>query len=142
LMVAGFDRYFQIARCFRDEDLRADRQPEFTQIDIEASFVRQEDVQRYVEAILVALWTEAGESVTAPLPRLAYRDGMERYGIDKPDLRFGFEIVNLTGNIRGDAADFVRNGIADGARLRGILATGAGSASRKELDQFAAVAKS
>src|ERR1051325_10733934 len=85
LMVAGFDRYFQIARCFRDEDLRNDRQPEFTQIDLEASFVGVDDVIGYVEATLVALWEEAGHRVARPFPRLAWREAMERFGIDKPD---------------------------------------------------------
>jgi len=142
LMVAGFDRYFQIARCFRDEDLRADRQPEFTQIDVESSFVSQEDVQGYIESVLVALWDEAGEKVQAPFLRLGYREAMERFGIDKPDLRFGFEIADLTKSVKPDAADFVKTSLADGGRLRGILAAGAGSASRKELDAFAAAAKS
>jgi len=89
LMVAGFDRYFQLARCFRDEDLRADRQPEFTQIDLEASFVRQDDVMQVVEQVLVDLWAEAGHDVAAPFERLTHRDAMERFGIDKPDLRYG-----------------------------------------------------
>ena len=141
LMVAGFDRYFQIARCFRDEDLRADRQPEFTQSDIEASFVSQEDVQGYIEAVLVALWADAGQSVTAPFPRLGYRDAMERYGIDKPDLRFGLEIRDLSPLVGGDAAEFVRTALASGGRLRGILAPGAGTVSRKELDAWAAAVK-
>src|SRR6266516_2063574 len=95
-MVAGFDRYFQIARCFRDEDLRNDRQPEFTQIDLEASFVGVDDVIGYVEQVLVALWTEAGQAVARPFPRLTWRDAMERYGTDKPDLRFGFSIADWT----------------------------------------------
>jgi aspartyl-tRNA synthetase len=142
LMVAGFDRYFQIARCFRDEDLRADRQPEFTQIDIESSFVRQEDVQGYVEAVLVALWDEAGEQVAAPFQRLGYRDAIERFGIDKPDLRFGWEIQDLTRSVKSDAAEFVTAAIAGGGRVRGILAPGAGGASRKELDGLTAAAKS
>jgi aspartyl-tRNA synthetase len=141
LMVAGFDRYFQIARCFRDEDLRADRQPEFTQIDIESSFVSQEDVQGYIEAVLVALWDEAGERVKAPFPRLKYRDAMERYGIDKPDLRYGLEIGDLTGAVKTDAAGFLRTALAEGARLRGIVAPGAGVASRKELDALTTAAK-
>ncbi|HWA56655.1 MAG TPA: aspartate--tRNA ligase [Gemmatimonadales bacterium] len=142
LMVAGYDRYFQIARCFRDEDLRADRQPEFTQIDIESSFVSAQDVEGYIERILVALWDEAGHKVETPFPRLAWREAMERYGIDKPDLRYGFEIRDLTAHIGGDAADFVRTALAAGGRLRGILAPGAGHASRKEIDHLGALAKS
>src|SRR6059058_4813156 len=100
LMVAGFDRYFQIARCFRDEDLRNDRQPEFTQIDLEASFVGVEDVIGYVEQVLVALWSEAGQTVARPFPRLTWRDAMERYGTDKPDLRFGLAIADWTAQLK------------------------------------------
>jgi aspartyl-tRNA synthetase len=141
LMVAGFDRYFQIARCFRDEDLRADRQPEFTQIDIEASFVSAGDIQDYVERILRVLWDEAGETVRVPFPRLSWGEAMERFGTDKPDLRFGLEIRDLSASVGDDAAEFVRASLAAGGRLRGILAPGAGSASRKELDQLTAIAR-
>ncbi len=141
LMVAGFDRYFQIARCFRDEDLRADRQPEFTQIDLEASFVAQADVLPVVEQVLVDLWAEAGHSVAVPFERLTHRDAMERFGIDKPDLRFGFEIVDLTGSVADDAAPFVQEAIAKSGRMRGIVAPDAASVSRKELDAFGEAAK-
>jgi aspartyl-tRNA synthetase len=141
LMVAGFDRYFQIARCFRDEDLRADRQPEFTQIDIEASFVGQNDVMRFIELVLVALWDEAGESVASPFPRLSHREALERYGIDKPDLRFGLEITDLSPILGPDAAPFVTESIAGGGRLRGIVAPGAAALTRRDLDELAAVAK-
>ncbi len=140
LMVAGFDRYFQIARCFRDEDLRADRQPEFTQIDLEASFVSAQDVQAVVERVLLDLWRTGGADVTAPFPRLGWRDAMERYGIDKPDLRFGWEIRDLTALAGEDAAPFVRDAIAAGGRVRGIVAAGA-ALSRKELDALGAAAK-
>jgi aspartyl-tRNA synthetase len=141
LMVAGFDRYFQIARCFRDEDLRADRQPEFTQIDIEASFVGVEDIYAVIERVLVDQWDEAGESVSAPFPRIAYREAMERYGVDKPDLRFGFEIRDLTSLIGADAAPFVHEQLGAGGRVRGIVAPDAASTSRKELDALSAAAK-
>ncbi|HSA57982.1 MAG TPA: aspartate--tRNA ligase [Gemmatimonadaceae bacterium] len=141
LMVAGFDRYFQIARCFRDEDLRADRQPEFTQVDIEASFVTQDDVIRCLEAMLVALWDEAGQPVTAPFPRLAWREAMERYGVDKPDLRYAVEITDLSASLAEDAAPFVREAIDRGGRLRGLRMTDAADASRKEIDGMAAAAK-
>ena len=141
LMVAGYDRYFQIARCFRDEDLRADRQPEFTQIDIEASFVGPEDVQAVVEQVLVDLWAEAGQAITRPFRRLAYRDAMERYGVDKPDLRYGFEIRDLTPLVAADAAPFVRTAIDGGGRVRGIVAAGQADTSRKEIDALSAAAK-
>ncbi len=97
LMVSGMERYFQIARCYRDEDFRADRQPEFTQLDIEASFVDQDDVIALGEAIVTALWSElGGYAISTPIPRLTYADAMARYGSDKPDLRFGIELVELT----------------------------------------------
>lgn len=141
LMVAGYDRYFQIARCFRDEDLRADRQPEFTQIDVEASFVSAEDIQLVIERTLVDLWRVGGHEVVTPFPRLAWRDAMERYGIDKPDLRFGFEIRDLTPFVGEDAAPFVKDAVAAGGRVRGIVVPGGAEASRKELDAFTAAAK-
>jgi aspartyl-tRNA synthetase len=96
LMVAGFDRYFQIARCFRDEDLRADRQPEFTQIDVEASFITLEDVLGFGEGLVKTLWEEAGHVVETPLPRMRHADALERYGTDKPDLRYGLELFDAT----------------------------------------------
>jgi aspartyl-tRNA synthetase len=142
LMVAGYDRYFQIARCFRDEDLRADRQPEFTQIDIEASFVSADDVQRIVERVLVDLWRVGGVEIAAPFPRLSWRDAMERYGIDKPDLRYELEIRDLTPLAGEDAAPFVRDAIGAGGRLRGIVAPGAAGMSRKDIDALGVAAKS
>ncbi len=141
LMVAGFDRYFQIARCFRDEDLRADRQPEFTQIDIEASFVSAEDVQAVVERVLVELWAETGVSVPQPFPRLSHREAMERFGVDKPDLRYGIEIQDLTGRLGADAAPFVSDAIARGERIRGLIAPGAAGVSRKDIDALSAMGK-
>jgi aspartyl-tRNA synthetase len=142
LMVAGYDRYFQIARCFRDEDLRADRQPEFTQIDLEASFVAQDDVQQVVETVLVDLWAEAGEVIERPFTRLAWREAMERFGVDKPDLRYGLEIEDLSGRIGSDAAPFVTESLGAGGRLRGLRMAGAADASRKEIDALAALARS
>src|SRR4029453_6310505 len=96
LMVAGMERLYQIARCYRDEDFRADRQPEFTQLDIEMSFIDQDDVIELTEALINAIWCLIGAEVTTPLPRLSYADAMNRFGTDKPDLRFGQELVELT----------------------------------------------
>ena len=141
LMVAGYDRYFQLARCCRDEDLRADRQPEFTQIDIEASFVSADDVQGMVERVLVDLWEEAGHSVPRPFRRLAWREAVERFGVDKPDLRYGLELQDLTAQVGDDAAPFVHEAKASGGRLRGILVPRGGSLSRKDLDALAQLAK-
>ena len=142
LMVAGFDRYFQIARCFRDEDLRADRQPEFTQIDVEASFITLEDVLGFGEGMVRALWEEAGQRVELPLPRMRYRDAMERYGSDKPDLRYGLEIFDGTDVFRGTEFGVTRSAIAAGGRVRGIRVPGGGALSRKQVDEIEAAAKS
>jgi aspartyl-tRNA synthetase len=142
LMVSGFDRYFQIARCFRDEDLRFDRQPEFSQIDIEASFVTQEDVMGYVEHVLVALWDEAGHRVERPFKRLTWREAMERYGTDKPDLRFDFPIVDWTTQVQPLAVPFFQSATnGGGSRVRGIAVRGGGNLSRKDVDQLAETAK-
>jgi aspartyl-tRNA synthetase len=141
LMVAGFDRYFQIARCFRDEDLRADRQPEFTQIDLECSFVTQDDVQATIERLLLALWKEAGHEIPSPFPRLRWAEAMERFGIDKPDLRYGLELENWTAHVAVDAAAFVHDGIAAGGSLRGIRVPAGAALSRKDIDALAVVAK-
>jgi aspartyl-tRNA synthetase len=141
LMMAGMDRYFQIARCFRDEDLRADRQPEFTQLDVEASFVTQDDVLHAIEQVLVAIWDEGGVKVSAPFLRMPWREAMERFGVDKPDLRYALEIQDLTGHVGDDAAPFVRDAIAAGGRVRGLVVEGAADATRKELDALTAAAK-
>jgi aspartyl-tRNA synthetase len=141
LMVAGFDRYFQIARCFRDEDLRADRQPEFTQIDVEASFIGVEDVLGFGEGLVAALWAEAGQVIETPLPRMRHRDAMERYGTDKPDLRFGLEITDVTDGFRSAEFSITRNAIAAGGRVRGIRVPGGGTLTRKQVDEIEAAAK-
>ena len=141
LMVAGFDRYFQLARCFRDEDLRSDRQPEFTQIDIEASFVGPEDIYAVTEEVLVALWAEAGETVTAPFPRMPYREAMAKYGVDKPDLRFGLEIRDLTAAIGETSGDFLRAAVGRGERVRALVVPGGARLSRKDLDALTEDAK-
>jgi aspartyl-tRNA synthetase len=141
LMMAGMDRYFQIARCFRDEDLRADRQPEFSQLDVEASFVTQDDVLHFIEQVLVAIWDEGGVKIKAPFRRMAWRDAMDKYGIDKPDLRYSLEIQDLTKNVSDDAAPFVRDAIAAGGRLRGFLVPGPLELSRKAIDELTGLAK-
>ena len=142
LMVAGFDRYFQIARCFRDEDLRNDRQPDFTQIDLEASFVGMEDVLGYVEAVLVDLWEEgAGHRIARPFPRMTWREAMERYGTDKPDLRYDLPIVDWTALVTPLGVPFFQSALKDGARVRGLAVKGGGALSRKDVDQLADAAK-
>lgn len=141
LMVSGFDKYFQIARSFRDEDLRADRQPEFTQIDVEASFVGPEDIYRWVERLLVALWDEGGQTITAPFPRLSYHDAMARYGTDKPDLRYGLEITDVTARIGEGSGDFLRAAVARGDTIRVIVVEGGAGLSRKDFDQLTEDAK-
>ncbi len=140
LMVSGFDRYFQIARCFRDEDLRFDRQPEFSQIDIEASFVGQDDVTGVVETVLVALWDEAGQKIARPFPRLTWREAMERYGTDKPDLRYDYPISDWTAQVQPLAVPFFQSA-TNGSRVRGIAVRGGGTLSRKDVDQLAETAK-
>jgi aspartyl-tRNA synthetase len=145
LQVSGFERYVQICRCFRDEDLRADRQPEFTQIDIEMSFVRQEDVQGVIEPLMVKLAKVVGKEVAAPFPRLPYRDAMEWYGSDKPDLRCGLKIQDVTDLFTGSAFNLFR-AAADSQgqrRVRALFFPGeaAGSLSRKQLDAYQEQAK-
>ena len=141
LMVAGADRYFQIARCFRDEDLRADRQPEFTQIDIEASFVTPDDVYAAVETVLVALWREAGQEVARPFPHLTYAEAMERFGTDKPDVRYGYEIEDRTAALAGRGFRVFDQAREDGGRVRAIHVAGGASLSRKDLDLITEAAK-
>ena len=141
LMVAGFERYFQIARCFRDEDLRADRQPEFTQIDLEMSFVTPEDIYDLVEGLIVELAEAAGQPVRAPFPRLAWRDAMARYGTDKPDLRFGQPIVDLSETARGTPFVPFAEALAAGGAVRGFTVPGGAGYSRKRLDDLSAAAK-
>ncbi len=141
LMVAGFDRYFQIARCFRDEDLRADRQPEFTQIDVEASFVTQDDILALAERLVGAMWAEGGHSVEASFRRMTYADAMERYGIDRPDTRYGLEIFDASDVFRGTEFGITRAALEGGGRVRGIRIPGGASLSRKQVDELEAIAK-
>ena len=142
LMVSGFDRYFQIARCFRDEDLRQDRQPEFTQIDIEASFVAPDDIMRTSEGLVSALWTEAPAAAPLEFPRLTYADAMERFGSDRPDTRYALELFDATPVFRDADFAITRAAIDRGGRVRGLrVPGGAGSLSRKQQDEIEAEAK-
>jgi len=137
-MVAGFDRYIQLARCFRDEDSRADRQPEFTQIDLEMSFVDVEDVLEVGEGYIARIFKEAmGVDIPLPLPRLTYKDAMDRYGSDKPDTRFGMEIFDLSDEVRGSSFAVFKSALEGGGTVRGICAKNAVSKlSRKEIDKL------
>ena len=129
LQVAGMERYYQIARCYRDEDFRADRQPEFTQLDIEASFVEQEDIIALAEEILTALWKLIGYDITTPIPHITYHEAMEKYGSDKPDLRFGLELHNLT--------EFFANTpfrVFQSPYVGSVVYPGGGSLPRRQLD--------
>ena len=141
-MCCGFDRYFQIARCFRDEDLRADRQPEFTQIDIEASFIEREDILALAESLIGALWTEAGHSIPAHFDRMSYRDAMEVYGCDRPDLRYDLRLADYTAVFAGLDFAVTTTAIANGARVRGLIVPGGAAWSRKQVDELEALAKS
>jgi aspartyl-tRNA synthetase len=139
LMVAGFDKYFQIARCFRDEDPRADRQPEFTQLDLEMSFVRKEDIFEVVEPLIVKIVETLSDKkiLYKPFPRLAYQEAMDRYGTDKPDLRFGMEIFDVTDIAKSSEFQVFRSA----EQIRGIKAEGCASYSRSQIDDLTNLAK-
>ncbi|MEG1849300.1 MAG: aspartate--tRNA ligase [Oscillospiraceae bacterium] len=142
-MLAGFDRYMQIARCFRDEDLRADRQPEFTQIDLEMSFVDEIDVQTVNEGLMKEIFHEIlGRELALPLRRITYREAMERFGSDKPDTRFGLELVDLSDLLQATEFAVFKGALAGGGSVRAINVKGAASIlSRKEIDKLTDVAK-
>ena len=141
LMVSGFDRYFQIARCFRDEDLRSDRQPEFTQIDVEASFVGPEDIYAFTEGLLKALWAEGGEEIRTPFPRLTYAEAMERFGSDRPDMRYALEIFDASDVFRPSDFGITRAALEAGGRVRGIRVPGGAELSRKQVDGLEELAR-
>ena len=142
LMLSGYDRYFQIARCFRDEDLRADRQPEFTQIDTEMSFVDENDVMQMHEGFLKVLIKELfGKELSEPFIRMPYKEAMERFGSDKPDLRFGFELKDLSGYLAASEFKVFSGAIASGGSVRGINVKGGARFSRKEIDSLTEFAK-
>jgi len=141
LMVGGIDRYYQIAKCLRDEDLRGNRQPEHTQLDLEMSFASRDDLFGVLEGCMQAVWRAClGEELPVPFPRLNYDEAMRRYGSDKPDLRFGCEITELTPLFAHVPADFIHDGIAQGQQLHGVFIPGA-ALSRKLLDEWALEAK-
>jgi aspartyl-tRNA synthetase len=141
-MVSGFDRYFQIVRCFRDEDLRLDRQPEFTQIDLEMSFVTEEDVQTTVEGLLAALWKGIlGVDLPRPFPRLTYDDAMARYGSDKPDLRLDLELSELTEAARASGFQIFEKAVAAGGIVKGLRVPEGDRLSRSVLDGLTDFAK-
>lgn len=144
LMVAGVEKYFQVARCFRDEDLRADRQPEFTQLDLEMSFIEEEDILALMEELFTAL-VEAIKPdmrIIKPFPRLRYADVMERYGRDKPDLRFGLEIGDLTDIAAQSSFSIFRSAIAQGGKVKGMCAPGCAGYSRNQLDELNKIVRS
>lgn len=136
LMISGFDRYFQIVRCFRDEDLRADRQPEFTQIDVEMSFVEAEDIFDLVEKMMASVFEIIDAKVDLPFPRFTYEESMERFGTDKPDLRFGMEIEDLTDIGSNLNSEIIKGALYSGGVLKGLLVEEAGALSRSQLDKI------
>ncbi|EAX46779.1 aspartyl-tRNA synthetase [Thermosinus carboxydivorans Nor1] len=135
LMVAGLDRYFQIARCFRDEDLRADRQPEFTQLDVEMSFVERDDVLNLMEEMIAFIFKEAiGATVPLPFPRLSYDEAMARYGTDKPDTRFGMELIDISSAVQGSDFKVFQSVLDQNGQVKAINVKGYANIPRRELD--------
>jgi aspartyl-tRNA synthetase len=142
LMVSGFDRYFQIVRCFRDEALRADRQLEFTQIDIETSFIDRDDFFALNEGLMETLFALVGRKLDLPFPRLPYAEAMEKYGSDKPDLRVPLEMRDLTAVAGGTGSEMLKAAVAGGSEVKGLLVPGAGALSRGQLDKLVEKARS
>ncbi len=143
LMVGGVDRYFQIAKCFRDEDLRADRQPEFTQIDVEMSFITREDMYAIIEGLLAAVWLAArGETIRTPFPRMPFTEAMERFGSDKPDTRFGLELVDLTKDFSQSQFKVFRGAVDAGGVVKAINAKGLAGATQGQIESLTETAKS
>ena len=141
LMVAGFERYYQIARCYRDEDFRADRQPEFTQLDVEMSFVTEDDVIDLGTRIVSALWQELAGYTIPPIPRITWHEAMDRYGSDKPDLRYGVELTDLTEYLRGTEFRVFAQAIAEGGYVGAVVMPGGAAQTRRELDAWQEWAK-
>jgi len=142
LMISGFDRYFQIVKCFRDEDLRADRQPEFTQIDAEMSFVDREDVIAVMEGLIVRIFKVAGVDLTVPFPRMPYAEAVGRFGVDNPDVRFGLELNDLTGALKGSGFKVFADAAGKGGVIKALCVKGGASFSRKDLDDLTEIAVS
>jgi aspartyl-tRNA synthetase len=143
LMVAGVERYFQIARCFRDEDQRADRQLEFTQVDIEMSFIEREDIYALIEGLLKRVWkTALGMDIPTPFKRLSYQEALNRYGIDKPDTRFGFELVDFTEDFRASSFKVFSGAVANGGVVKAINAKGLAGATQGQIETMTEYAKS
>ena len=142
LMMSGFDRYYQIAKCFRDEDLRANRQPEFTQVDMELSFVEQDDVMALNEGLIARVFKEVvGVDVQLPIKRMTFNEAMEKYGSDKPDLRFGMELQNVSDIVKDCGFGVFTGALENGGSVRGINAKGQGSMPRKKIDALVDFAK-
>jgi aspartyl-tRNA synthetase len=143
LMVAGFERYFQIARCFRDEDMRGDRQPEFTQLDLEMSFVERDDVLEVVEGLFTEMMPVVAphKRILSPFPRMSYTEAMERFGTDKPDLRFGLELIELTDALGQSEFQVLRAAQEAGGTIKAIRAPGCAGYTRRELDELTVIAK-
>ncbi|MFN8484371.1 MAG: aspartate--tRNA ligase [Anaerolineae bacterium] len=142
LMVAGIDRYYQIARCFRDEDLRADRQPEFTQLDLEMSFIEREDILQLIEALVIQLVEKVGGKTVMrkPFPRLTFAESMARYGNDKPDLRFGLPFADLSDIVGGSAFGVFRDTVAGGGEVKAVRGPGLAEYSRRQIDEIGVIA--
>ena len=141
-MCSGYDRYFQLARCYRDEDLRADRQPEFTQIDMELSFVDVDDVIDVNERLIHTLFKELlNVEIPLPIPRMTWQEAMDRYGSDKPDLRFGMELKDVSQVVKDCGFTVFQNALAQGGSVRGINAKGQGTMARKKIDALVEFAK-
>ncbi len=143
LMVAGYERYFQIARCFRDEDQRGDRQPEFTQLDLEMSFVEQEDILQLTEEMFTGIVEEVSDKklLTRPFPRLSYQEAMARFGTDRPDLRFGMELFDVSDLVAESEFRVFSGAVAGGGQVKGLCASGCGDYSRRQIDDLTDLAK-
>jgi aspartyl-tRNA synthetase len=142
LMVSGYDRYFQVVRCFRDEDLRADRQPEFTQIDCEMSFIDREDIISVMEGLIAEIFADAlGVKIELPMPRMTYAEAIRRFGVDNPDMRFGLELVELSDIVRNAGFKVFADVVSSGGIVKGLNAKGCSGMSRKEIDDLTEFAK-